>query len=539
MNNEFSNNNNSNNGMNNSNNNNEKFNINDRDMNNENIINDNNMSNRDIIHDNHGSQVNGDQVMSDSNNSRNQEVSQSSSVYRYVNKNLEYSKYDDKTYVEEERRDSNEASTGYVDVEEVAGKGKKVKVKKVKADKVKKEKSKFGFGKVVAAALIFGLISGGVFQGVSYISYQAYQKQAKEMAENEVDIVEDSTEVAENVAVPVAAHENGVISDVSNVVENVMPSIVAINVTVSNRVNDFFGRQYEQESRGAGSGFIIAQNDAQLLIATNNHVVDGANTVEIVFGDESTVEASVKGTDSNTDLAVVSVDLSSLSEETLEYIKVASVGDSENLKAGEMAIAIGNALGYGQSVTVGYISALNREVTVEDRTMTLLQTDAAINSGNSGGALINASGEVIGINTMKYISSGVEGMGYAIPISDAIPMIEELMNREIVATSEQGFLGIVRDSAQNVTNVYAQRFNMPMGVYINEVVEGSPAAEAGLKQSDIITVIKNTKIETIDELVTALSYTKAGETITMKVHSIDETGAYAEREVSVTLGKRQ
>jgi serine protease Do len=208
------------------------------------------------------------------------------------------------------------------------------------------------------------------------------------------------------------------------------------------------------------------------------------------------------------------------------------------MQAGEMVITIGNALGYGQSVTVGYVSAVDREVTIEDQTMTLLQTDAAINPGNSGGALINTAGEVIGINSVKFASQEVEGMGYAIPISDVVPMINELMNREVIAAEEQGFLGIDTSTAQEVTELYAARFNMPIGIYVNGVVENSPAATAGLMQGDIITGLDGSTIETIEDLKNALSYKKAGQTVKLKIRVLDN-GAYAERVLEIALGEKQ
>ena len=223
---------------------------------------------------------------------------------------------------------------------------------------------------------------------------------------------------------------------VSDIVENVMPSIVSISCTVQQQYN-FFGRNYSEDAEGSGSGIIIGQNDKQVLIATNNHVIEGASTVMITFNDEQEVKAEIKGADSSNDLAVVAVDISDMKDSTKKAIKVASLGKSENCKVGEKAIAIGNALGYGQSVTVGVISALNREVSSEDYTMSLIQTDAAINPGNSGGALLNSKGEVIGINSVKYVSEDTEGMGYAIPITDAISVLNDLMNYEEIPEAER------------------------------------------------------------------------------------------------------
>jgi serine protease Do len=409
----------------------------------------------------------------------------------------------------------------------------------LKEQKPKKKRKVFGIFKLTAAALVFGIIAGAAFQGYYYITKPEAQTASDSSKDDAAIVIPDVAENTNNsdTIVPTSTSKDGVATDVSDVVDKVMPSIVAINSTVTETGYDFFGQEYNQQVQGSGSGIIIAQNDTQLLIVTNNHVVEGAKTVEIVFSDDTKATAEIKGTDSNADLAVVAVNMNDLSEETIAAIKVASLGSSEDVKAGDMAIAIGNALGYGQSVTVGYISAVNREVTIENQTMTLLQTDAAINPGNSGGALLNSQGQVIGINSVKYASEEVEGMGYAIPISDALPMINELMNRELVAEGDQGFLGIDASSAQEVTEVYAERFNMPVGVYVNDVIEKSPAEAAGLKQGDIITGIDNSKIESIDDLINVLKYKKAGQAIDLKIQ-VKESGAYVEKVLKVTLGER-
>lgn len=414
---------------------------------------------------------------------------------------------------------------------------------KEKRKKSKKKHKIAGPVKFTAAAVAFGLIAGTVFQGVNYVSDKnetVFIQQSDSIKEAAKDSTKmsDTTEKSNTETVSVNTSNGTIVSDVSNIVEKVMPSIVAINATSTITDYDILGRQYSQQQEGSGSGIIIGQNSNQILLVTNNHVIDGASTVQIVFSDKSKVSATVKGSDKNTDLAVLSVNKKDLSDSTISKIKVATLGNSGAVKAGEMAIAIGNALGYGQSVTVGYISAVDREVTVNNNTMKLLQTDAAINPGNSGGALINASGEVIGINSIKYASEEVEGMGYAIPISNAIPMINELMNRETVKYSEQGYLGINKDSAQNVTSVTAERFHMPVGVYINEVVKDSPAEKAGLKRGNIIVGIDATKTETIDDLISALSYKKAGETIKLKIKVL-EKGEYVSKTLSVTLGQKK
>ncbi len=403
--------------------------------------------------------------------------------------------------------------------------------------KPKKKRRFLGAIKLTASAVAFGLIAGVVFQ--AYYMVAGPGKDAlNSNNDSKIQIAEVNKDTDKNTIKTSSSSSEQVVTDVSDVVANVIPSIVAINSTMAVSQYDFFGREYAQESQGSGSGIIIGQSGSQLLIVTNNHVIQGATSIEIVFSDETKASAVVKGAEPNADLAVLSVDMKSLSQETASAIKVATLGNSDDMLPGEMVIAIGNALGYGQSVTVGYVSAVNREVTIENQKMTLLQTDAAINPGNSGGALINTAGEVIGINSVKFASAEVEGMGYAIPISDAVPMINELMNREIVSVEEQGFLGINTSTAQEVTDIYAKRFNMPIGIYVNDVVEDSPAAKAGLMQGDIITGLDGSKIETIEDLKNALSYKKAGQTIELKVQVL-EGGSYAEKVLEVTLGEKQ
>lgn len=391
------------------------------------------------------------------------------------------------------------------------------------------------FMQLSSKALVFGLVAGITFSGVNYASNRITGNYNSSIIDS-IGSLSGEEEGSVDKTVPITTSTNSgssnTNSDVASVVESVMPSIVSITSTATNQVSDFFGRVYEQESEGSGSGIIISQTDKELLIATNNHVIANSTNVEITFSDETTANATVKGADSTADLAVVSVPLSELSKETLNNIKIATLGDSDQVKAGEMAIAIGNALGYGQSVTVGYVSALNREVALEDATMTLLQTDAAINPGNSGGALLNSKGEVIGINTVKFASAEVEGMGYAIPISDAIPIITDLMNREVVPESEQAYLGII--GPVDVTEEYASRFNMPIGVYVTEVGSGTAAEQAGFKEGDIIVGFDGKTITTQKELQEKLSYKKAGETVEITVKSLQD-GNYVEQVKNVTL----
>ncbi|HHV11320.1 MAG TPA: trypsin-like serine protease [Clostridiales bacterium] len=402
------------------------------------------------------------------------------------------------------------------------------------AGKERKKRRVPGAIKLVAAAMAFGIIAGAAFQGYYAVTALGSNKDNAGNMNPQVTVTEATDK---NSAVAETTSTGGVVADVSDVVAKVMPSIVAINSTVTTTEYDFFGRSYDRESQGSGSGIIIGQDGSTLYIATNNHVISGATNVQIIFADDSTATGTIKGADANSDLAVVTVDMKGLSQDTTAAIKIATLGDSEDVKAGEMAIAIGNALGYGQSVTVGYISAVNRTVDINGQTMTLLQTDAAINPGNSGGALLNAAGQVIGINSIKYASEEIEGMGYAIPISKAVPIINELMNREVVAAGEQGFLGIDASTAQEVTQAYAERFNMPIGVYVNDIIENSPAEEAGLKQGDIITGLDSSKIETIDDLVNALSFKKAGQKVNLVIQA-KENGEYVGKTLNVTLGKK-
>lgn len=400
--------------------------------------------------------------------------------------------------------------------------------------KAKKErKAMKGFLKLSTTAVAFGLIAGLTFQGVNYFADRSGNNEQIELnvdnsntdngtSSNGVSTVQTSTGVNEY-------------SGVSEIVYNVKPSIVAITSTQESVSYDWFGRPTSETVSGAGSGIIIGQSEDEILIVTNNHVIDGATAISIQFNDGSAAEATVKGAEASSDLAVVAVDVKNLSEDTLSAIKIATLGDSDSLNEGELAIAIGNALGYGQSTTVGYVSALNREVSVNGITLNLIQTDAAINPGNSGGALLNAKGEVIGINSVKYVQNEVEGIGYAIPISQAIPIINDLMNREVLEESEKGFLGVIEP--EDVTEERSERFNLPVGVYINGIVEGSAADEAGLKRGDVIVGIGGRTIKTAEELYNYLSYTPAGKTVTVDIKTIVE-GEYVEKSVDVTLTAR-
>lgn len=345
----------------------------------------------------------------------------------------------------------------------------------------------------------------------------------------------------------------GTITGVEDVAEAVMPAVVSITNKSVQEVQDIFGmygfggryrgRTYTYENESCGSGIIIGENDTELLICTNNHVVEGATEITVGFVDDEIYEATVKGTDADNDLAVVAVNLEDISDDTMSQIKIAQIGDSDNLKVGQQVVAIGNALGYGQSVTTGIVSALNRSIYVEDDSSVsetvyenLIQTDAAINPGNSGGALLDMNGCVIGINSAKASSSGVEGMGYAIPISSAQPILEELMNKktrtETVDEEDSAFIGI---SGQEVSDEVALLYGIPQGIYITDVTDGSPAEEAGLQKGDIIVKFDGTSVSSMQELKELLPYYAAGETVTITVSKAND-GEYEDTKTELTLG---
>lgn len=410
--------------------------------------------------------------------------------------------------------------------------GNKENLYEEKPVKVKKE-HKFlkKIGIVALAGLLIGIVGATSLQTYNYFANGVGKSS---YGENDL-LVEASMKNDGTGSDAVAVNTQGkVTSDVSEVVENVMPSIVAINSVATNVSRDFFGRQYSHEVAGNGSGIIIGQNDSEILIVTNNHVIDGASKVEIVFADESRASAKVKGAAPSSELAVVSVDINDLNKDTIKNIKIATLGNSDNVKLGEMAIAIGNALGYGQSVTVGYISALNRAVKIEGVDLKLIQTDAAINPGNSGGALLNTKGEVIGINTIKYVDKSVESIGYAIPISDAVPIVNNLMNRTTLVEKERAYLGVF---PQDVTDAYSHQFGMPIGVYVGEVEKGSAAEKAGINVGDIIIAINDISIETKQELQDTLTYTRGGSKGTITVKSL-ENGEYKEKVLEITFDNR-
>ncbi len=326
--------------------------------------------------------------------------------------------------------------------------------------------------------------------------------------------------------------------DISEMVENVMPSVVAItNKSVQEVLDMRSWSVQELESESSGSGIIVGENDDELLICTNNHVVEGANTLSVSFVDDTAVEAQVKGTDEDNDLAVVSVKLEDIDQDTLDAIKVAAIGNSDDLKIGQQVVAIGNALGYGQSVTTGIISALDRVVTMEDGSDSegLIQTDAAINPGNSGGALLNMKGEVIGINSAKLAATGVEGMGYAIPLSTAEPILERLMNRETreqVDDSDMPYMGI---TGETVSKEVSELYGVPTGLVISDVGKNTPAEEAGLKKGDVLVSFDDNKVTSMEKLRELLTYYSGGETVEVKI-AVADNGEYVEKTLEITLG---
>ena len=393
----------------------------------------------------------------------------------------------------------------------------------------KAPKPKKGYAKkvalVVGAAVLFGAVGGVTMQGTSYLTGKLLGKNTKSTV--------GTTKTVSNAKLTTST--STVTSDVSDIVENTLPSIVSITNMSVQEVQNFFGGISQQESESAGSGIIISQNDSELLVVTNNHVVEGSDTLTVTFNDGNSVEAQIKGTDSARDLAVVAVPLDKISDDTMNAIKVATLGDSDSLKVGEPAIAIGNALGYGQSVTTGIVSATGR--TIDGFDGEYIQTDAAINPGNSGGALLNANGEVIGINSAKINSSAVEGMGFAIPISDASDVIQNLMNKETrskVSDEERGYLGI---KGYDVSEEGAQMYNMPTGVYVKEVMSGGGAEKAGLTKGSIITGFEGSSISGMSSLQEQLQYYKAGEEVTLTVQIPDKNGEYTEKDIKGTLGK--
>ena len=404
--------------------------------------------------------------------------------------------------------------------------------------------------KKVIAVVVCGVFFG-VCAGVSFLAVNSLgnDKQPKEITQATADGAENAQDTQESGA----ANDSGikstvtqgtssaVVTDVTKVVEATMPSIVSITNQMIISGTDFWGQNMEQEQEAAGSGIIIGENDKELLVVTNYHVVADSTKLSVKFIDDEVVEAQIKGTSPSMDLAVIAVKLEDINSSTKGSIAIATMGDSDTLKVGEPVIAIGNALGYGQSVTVGYVSALNRtlEVSETGTSNALIQTDAAINPGNSGGALLDIKGQVIGINSNKIGGSTIEGMGYAIPISSAKPIIEELMNRETkekVDESNRGFLGI---SCINVTKAMGEAYGMPEGIYVAQVYPATGADNAGLVKGDIITGFAGATVTTQDDLTNSMQYYAVGDTVELTIMRGNPTEGYQEQKVNVTLTSQE
>lgn len=386
----------------------------------------------------------------------------------------------------------------------------------------------------IVCAVLFGVIASAVF-----LTCNLFGNKVLNMVRLAGGTSDESTE---NVS-PVTRSSSVVTSDVSDVVEQVMPSVVSITSMSVEEVQGFFGGTYTQKTGGAGTGIIIGENDSELLVVTNNHVVTGSDTITVTFSDETSVEANIKGMDAAYDVAVIAVPADELSEETKGSITVATLGDSTNLKVGEPAIAIGNALGYGQSVTTGVISALNRSVEVADtqtgatrqQAVKLIQTDAAINAGNSGGALVNVNGEVIGINSSKLVGESVEGIGYAIPISDVYDLIQSLMNQETKTKVDEKDRGMIGITGISVSDAFSQQIDIPAGVYVTEITSGGGAEAAGMTKGCIITSINGSTVDSMNALQTQLEYYAKGETVILTIEIPQTNGEYKETEIQVTL----
>ena len=400
-------------------------------------------------------------------------------------------------------------------------------------------------GAVALSAVLFGGVAGGVFTGVTYATGATAKAQA---TQTESDSSQQTTTTKLQTATASTSTASSTSSgsmDVTSIVQSAMPSIVAITNKSVQEVQNYFsmfsrgGGTQEQEVESQGSGIIIGQNDSELLIATNNHVVEGADTLSVCFADDNACEATVKGTDSDNDLAVIAVKLSDISDDTMSKIKIAEIGDSNQLQVGEQVVAIGNALGYGQSVTTGIVSAVNRQLEDSNSENGFIQTDAAINPGNSGGALVNMQGELIGINTAKYSDTSVEGMGYALPISDVQDIINDLIAGKNVSndgtTSGQAYLGI---SAQTITSQYAQLLNMPEGVYISSVEQGSAAEECGLQSGDIICSLDGEDIADMETFHDKIVACNPGDKVSI-VYYRNNNGNYEKQTATATLKEKQ
>lgn len=418
----------------------------------------------------------------------------------------------------------------------------------------KERKQTSGFAKkmavCVAFAVVFGLVSGLVFQAVNVVG-----NKLSGSAEKEAVQIQTTEPVAQTPVLETNEEAADAGTTVKDVAKSAMPSVVAItNISVQEIPNYFgFGSQ-QYEGQSSGSGIIVGQNDNELLIATNNHVVADATSLTVLFAGQETgelteegtldtsnaVNAQIKGTDAENDLAVISVRVEDIPADVIGQIKVCQIGNSDELEVGDQVVAIGNALGYGQSVTAGYVSAVDRKVTMDNLTSDgLIQTDAAINPGNSGGALLNMKGELIGINAAKYASSSVEGMGYAIPVSTAEPILNELMSRETRYKVDEDKAAYVGISCKSVTEELSQVYDMPVGVLISELEENGPAQLAGMQKRDIITKMDGQTVSTAEELIALLEYYEAGEVVEFEVYRTNEAGEFTAQTISVTLGNKK
>lgn len=388
--------------------------------------------------------------------------------------------------------------------------------------------------RAAALALVFGLVAGAAFQSSFYVAGRLMGTNDADVDAKATDAKTTGSQIAETMVSTAVT-----VKDVSDIVDNVMPSIVAVTNVSYMEYRTFFGGTQTYESESAGSGIIISQDNDNLYIATNNHVIDGAESITITFCDDEAVPAIVKGTDAAVDLAVVEVALSDIADKTKDSIKVATMGDSGALSVGESAIVIGNALGYGQSVTTGVISALEREVQLQDERgrvikSKLLQTDAAVNPGNSGGALLNMKGEVVGIVSAKYSDTKVEGMGYAIPIFSAKNIIETLIRQEVVSEKDASYFGI---AGVDVTEDVSKQYDMPAGVYVSKVAAKSGASDAGIKKGDIITSFHGRAVTSMEEISDMMQYIPAGTTVEVIVAQAKND--YKEKTIEVTLTNRR
>ena len=415
-------------------------------------------------------------------------------------------------------------------------KDEKRKKKNNKKNKDNHDKN-ISFGKVLATCMAFMMTTVVINTAIVYVAYDSVVDNFVSKSQYASDTIESTSDTINAIV-----SQTGTALTVSQIAEAVMPSVVAITSTsiVEQAGNPFFGYGGSYQVEGAGSGIIVGKNDTELLIVTNNHVVEGTTSLSVQFTNDVSIDrAYVKGTSADNDIAVVAIPLDAIDSSTINYIKLATLGSSDSLKVGDGVIAIGNALGYGQSLTVGYVSAKNRDITIDNNTLTVIQTDAAINGGNSGGALINMNGEVIGINVAKSSSSSsssasVEGMGYAIPISQAKEIIETLSNKETrfpVAEEDKGYMGVKIVTSDSSSSEY---YNIPEGAYIREVTKGGPAEKAGLASGDVIIAVEGDDVSTSEELVDIIGTYEAGETVTITV-MMRQGRNYEKKDVQITL----